>query len=184
MKFVPRKVNGTVKTIAEEVVLAQFGSRFVEECKALGCRKFVPIPVGTCKSSVIAMLPQLRSENAPPVKDPIDSCVFSSLASAFYHTNIPDLVRVATILQEKSLRFSGCPNCINSAKRIVENHVRWLQPKRIPKFFNWENDINDYMFVVGVIKDSTSACQQHAVTIFRNWRQQRALCFATHQTKS
>jgi hypothetical protein len=25
--------DGTVKTIAEEVILAQFGSRFVEECK-------------------------------------------------------------------------------------------------------------------------------------------------------
>jgi hypothetical protein len=28
--------------------------------------------------------------------------------------------------------------------------------------------MNDYMFVVGRIKDSTGACQ-HAVTIFRNW---------------
>ena len=28
--------------------------------------------------------------------------------------------------------------------------------------------MNDYMFVVGVIKDSTNSCQ-HAVTIFRNW---------------
>ena len=28
--------------------------------------------------------------------------------------------------------------------------------------------MNDYMFVVGKIKDSTN-CSQHAVTIFRNW---------------
>jgi hypothetical protein len=28
--------------------------------------------------------------------------------------------------------------------------------------------MTDYMFVVGVIKDSTNCCQ-HAVTIFRNW---------------
>jgi hypothetical protein len=28
--------------------------------------------------------------------------------------------------------------------------------------------MNDYMFVVGVIKDSTNSCQ-HAVTIFCNW---------------
>ena len=28
--------------------------------------------------------------------------------------------------------------------------------------------MNDYMFVVGVIQDSTNSCQ-HAVTIFYNW---------------
>jgi hypothetical protein len=36
------------------------------------------------------------------------------------------------------------------------------------KKFQWETDINNYMFVVGVIKDSTGSCQ-HAITIFRNW---------------
>ena len=28
--------------------------------------------------------------------------------------------------------------------------------------------MNEYMFVVGVIQDSTNSCQ-HAITIFRNW---------------
>ena len=83
--------DGSVKVIEEDVVLAQFGLRFVKECKELGGRKYVPIPIGNCKSSVIAMMPQLRCVNAPPVKfqqGPIDTCVISSLASAFYHTNI------------------------------------------------------------------------------------------------
>jgi hypothetical protein len=30
------------------------------------------------------------------------------------------------------------------------------------------DDMNDYMFVVGVIRDNTNSCQ-HAITIFRNW---------------
>ena len=163
--------DGSVKVIEEEVVLAQFGIRFVKECKELGGRKYVPIPIGNCKSSVIAMLPQLRCENAPPVKfqqGQIDSCVLSSLASAFYHTNIPDLVRVASILQKKSFAVARLSVGMNTAKCIVEDHVRWLQPKRIPKTFNWEKDITDNMFVLGGIKDSTGCCQ-HAVTIFRNW---------------
>jgi len=50
----------------------------------------------------------------------------------------------------------------------VVDHVKWLQPMKLPRNFNWEKDINDYMFVIGVIKDSTNCCQ-HAVTIFRNW---------------
>jgi hypothetical protein len=163
--------DGTVHNITEEAVIEQFGRRFVKECKALGNRKFVPIPVGNCKSSVIAMMPHLRCENAPPVQfqqGQSASCVVSSLASAFYHTSIPTLVRVARILQKQSSRVSGSSIGLKTAKCIVEEHVRWLQPKRIPRNFNWEKDITQYMFVVGVIKDSTGCCQ-HAVTIFRNW---------------
>ena len=36
------------------------------------------------------------------------------------------------------------------------------------KTFQWETDINEYMFFVGVMMDSTGSCQ-HAVTIFCNW---------------
>ena len=136
--------DGSVKVIEEEIVSAQFGLRFVKECKELGGRKFVPIPIGNCKSLVIAMMPQLRCVNAPPVKfqqGPIDSCVLSSLASAFYHTNIPDLVRVASLLQKRSFAVAGLSVGMNTAKCIVEEHVRWLQPRRIPKTFNWEKDI-------------------------------------------
>ena len=163
--------DGTVLPLQEEVVTGQFGCQFVEECKRLGTRKFVPILVGSCRSSVMTLFPKLRCEKAPPVKfmqGQIDRCVFSSLASAFDHTAIPHLVRVASILQEKSNRLSGGGKCLNMAMHIVAENVKWLQPKRLPKTFNWENDINDYMFVVGVIQDSTNSCQ-HAVTIFRNW---------------
>ena len=51
---------------------------------------------------------------------------------------------------------------------IVDDKVKWLQPKRMKKTFRWERDINEYMFVVGTMMDSTGSCQ-HAVTIFRNW---------------
>jgi hypothetical protein len=51
---------------------------------------------------------------------------------------------------------------------IVDEKVKWLQPKRMKKTFQWEKDINKYMFVVGVMMDSTSSCQ-HVVTIFSNW---------------
>ena len=163
--------DGTVLPLREEVVTGQFGFRFMEECKRLGTSKFVPIPVGSCRSSVMTCFPELRSDEAPPVKfmqGDIDRCVFSSLASAFHHTAIPDLVRVADILQRKSSRLSGSRKCLHTAMQIVAENVKWLQPRRIPKNFSWENDINNYMFVVGLIEDSTNCCQ-HAITIFRNW---------------
>jgi len=163
--------DGCVVTLPEELVTEFFGTNFVNECKTLGNKKFVRIPPGSCRSSVMTLFPQLRCENAPPVKfmqGGRNTCVFSSLASAFHHTAIPDLVMVAKLLQENLHTFSGSTECLAIGKQIVEENVKWLQPKRIPKFFNWEVDINHYMFVVGVIEDSTKCCQ-HAVTIFRDW---------------
>jgi hypothetical protein len=161
----------TVVDLPEKEVEKQFGSPFLMECKRLGNRKFVPIPVGSCQSSVLELFPYLRCEKAPCIKymqGQIDSCVLSSLASALDHTSIPDLVRVASILHQKSNIQSGGTKCLHTAKDIVVQNVKWLQPKRLPYNFKWEKDMNDYMFVVRVIHDSTN-CQQHAVTIFRKW---------------
>ena len=114
--------DGTSLTIAEDIVRGEFGSRFVAECKYLGHKKFVPIPVGSCRLSIMKMFPELRCEKAPPVKfmqGEIDTCVFSSLASAFYQTSIPDLVTVANILQTKSHRHCGGTKSLTEAKNIV-----------------------------------------------------------------
>jgi hypothetical protein len=163
--------DGTSLTIAEDMVREQFGFRFVAECQILGQKKFVKIPVGSCRLSIMKMFPELRCEKAPPVKfmqGERDTCVFSSLASAFHQTLIPDLVSVANILQTKSYRHCGGTKSLTEAKDIVTENVKWLKAKRRPKTFKWEDDINDYMFFVGVIKDNTNSCQ-HAITIFRNW---------------
>jgi hypothetical protein len=81
---------------------------------------------------------------------------------------IPDLLLTANCLQDKSNRLSGGTNCLKAAVEIVHEKVKWLQPKRMKKTFQWEKDINKYMFVVGVMIDSTGSCQ-HAGPIFCNW---------------
>jgi hypothetical protein len=126
--------DGTVMPLVEDMVTNQFGERFVEECKRLGTKKFVPIPVGSCRSSVIELFPNLRCDNAPPVKymqGSIDRCVYSSLASAFHHTHIPDLVRAADLLQAKSNRLCGGIDCLKKAKDIVHQCAPWLVPKKL-----------------------------------------------------
>ena len=62
-----RLEDGTVTSISEAFVMEQFGKRFVKECKTLGNRKFVSIPVGSCRSSAMSIFPGLRHEKAPPV---------------------------------------------------------------------------------------------------------------------
>jgi hypothetical protein len=66
----------------------------------------------------------------------IDQCVFSTLASVFHHMDIPDLVMVARILQDKSNHVSGGRDCLKDTKQNVENtNIKWLQLKRMPKTF-------------------------------------------------
>jgi hypothetical protein len=163
--------DGQVTSISESFVMEQFGHRFVKECQTLGNRKFVNILVGSCRSSAMSIYPELRHKEAPPVRfmqGDINSCVFSSLASAFHHTNIMDLMMAAKHLQDKSKGLAGGTDCLNASMQIVGEHVKWLQPKRIKKTFHWEKDLTDDMFLVGVMKDSSGSCQ-HAVTIFRKW---------------
>jgi hypothetical protein len=74
-------------------------------------------------------------------------------------------MQAANILVMMSKQFSGGVTCMRKAKEVVEEHVRWLEPKRLKKCFNWEQDMTKNMFVLAVIKDSRNA-QQHAVTLF------------------
>jgi hypothetical protein len=102
------------------------------------------------------------------MQDENDSCVFSSFASAFHQTGFSDLVLAANCLQRKSHGLTGGTNCLRTAMEIVDEKIKWLQSKRMKKTFQWETDINEYMFVVGVMMDSTGSCQQPCGTIFCN----------------
>jgi hypothetical protein len=132
--------DGTSLTIMEDIVRGEFGSRFVAECKYLGHKKFVRIPVGSCGLSIMKIFPELRCKNAPPVKfmhGEIDTCVFSSLASAFHQMSILDLVRVANILQtNKSKSHCGVPQSLTLARNIVTENVKWLQEGGVQRLSN------------------------------------------------
>ena len=67
-----------------------------------------------------------------------DTCILSSLASAFHHTGIPQLWWVAKLLHDQALKnFSGgIRGHLFIAKQIIEKEVIWLQPKRIPNNFD------------------------------------------------
>jgi hypothetical protein len=70
------------------------------------------------------LFPNLKCDNAPPVnfmQGQIDMCVNSSLASAFHHTNIPDLLRAAKYLMDNSNRLCGSTKCLETAKKLLLN---------------------------------------------------------------
>ena len=160
--------DGKVITLEECFIDNNFGERFVYECKRLGNNKFVGIPIRLARSSVMSILPSLHCERAPPIKytqDDTNSCVFKSLASAFHCTGIPLLMQAANILVMRSKVLLGGVTSMNEAKKIMEKHVRWLQPKKLWENFNWEEDMMRNMFVLAVLEDSQGS-RQHAVTLF------------------
>jgi hypothetical protein len=160
--------DNRVVTLEETFVEQNFSQRYVNECKELGSNKFVGIPIGSARKSVMAILPNLHSEGAPAIKytqDDTDSCVFMSLASAFHSTGIPSLMRAANILVMRSKVLSGGVASLKEAKNIVEEHVWWLQPKKLRDTFDWEVDLRRNMFVLAILED-TRGSRQHAVTLF------------------
>ena len=160
--------DNRVVTLEETFVEQNFSQRYVNECKELGSNKFVGIPIGSARKSVMAILPNLHSEGAPAIKytqDDTDSCVFMSLASAFHSMGIPSLMRAANILVMRSKVLSGGVASLNEAKNIVEEHVWWLQPKKLRDTFDWEVDLRRNMFVLAILED-TRGSRQHAVTLF------------------
>ena len=136
----------------------------------LGRNKFLPIPIRSCKSSIRKMFPELKCQNAPAIeyRQEGNSCVLSSLASAFHSTGIEELQAIALILHTKTKQLSDSMGTIIEAKNIVEQHARWLQPKKVPCSFDCLKDMNNYIFLLCMLKASGNS-SQHTVTIFRKW---------------
>ena len=59
--------DNRVVTLEETFIEQNFSQRFVNECKRLENNKFVGIPIGSARSSIMGILPSLHSEGAPPI---------------------------------------------------------------------------------------------------------------------
>ena len=99
----------------------QFGIRFKEECKSLERNRFMQIPIGSCKSLLMKMFPELNCENAPAMRyrQEGNSCVMSSLTSAFHSTGIEELKAIAHILHTRTKQLAGRMGEMSEAKNIV-----------------------------------------------------------------
>jgi hypothetical protein len=160
-----------VITIDQSVVKENFGYRYMEECKKLGRQKFVFVPTGDSRNSVMEFCPWMMEKGAPEIKfrqGERDTCVFDSLASALYQTNVVELKVIAHKLFAAGRKHEGGADSLFIACKIVRESVRWLQPVRMRSYFDWRRDITNNMFVLAVIEDSSQK-SSHAVTLFRNW---------------
>ena len=141
-KWKAKLETGQVAVVNEEFVSQNFGEKIIDECKWLGDKQHVPIPVGSCQSSVLSLVPNLWSAEASRVKyqqGDQDTSVFSSLASALYCTGISRLKDLANNLHQKSKRASGGINRLVWVKKIIEKQASWLEGKKVWPSFDWKS---------------------------------------------
>ena len=119
--------------LAEDYVERQCGNKFKEECKSLGRNRYLQILIGSCKSSLMKIFPELNCENAPAMwyRQEENSCVMSFLASAFHSTRIEELKVIAHILHTRTKQLAGRMGAMSEAKNIVVQKAVWLQPKKV-----------------------------------------------------
>ena len=163
--------NGDIVPVDEEVLLEKFGQVFVNEVKELGQKKFVPVPVGSSRQSVMGIIQQLIEPGAPTVRymqGEMDTCVFSSFATALYSSGDVQLKELANKIQQISSNHEGIVGSLEKVKRVVDGDVKWLQPKWLKKNFVWQEHIGCNDFFVGIIRDNTGSVQ-HTVSVHNGW---------------
>ena len=129
------------------------------------------MPVGSCQTSVLSLVPNLQHAGAPEMKyqqGDHDTCVFSLLALVLYYTGISRLKEIANDLHQRSKKLSGGVHSLHLVKKIHKERASWLGCKKLKPTFDWEKDLEVNMILMGVIEDSEGSCQ-HAVIIFCKW---------------
>jgi hypothetical protein len=163
--------DNTLIVADEKHLVEQFGEVFVSEVKNLGIKKYVPIPVGSCRHSVVDVMPSLQWTEAPPVKymqGDKDTCVFSSFASALHSSGDQELKQLAHKISQQGARHVGAITSLKQLRELVAMDASWLQPIITKKGFRWDQEIGLCDFFVGVIRDSTGSVQ-HAVSAHNCW---------------
>jgi hypothetical protein len=110
----------TFEELKQSDVKQQLREWFVHECKYLGSRKFVPVPVGSIHQSIMNLVPEMRVDGAPAVKfmkRDKHTCVFSSFASALHSTGNANLQKLAQRLHATGTQHEG-EGCVNSLRNV------------------------------------------------------------------
>ena len=176
-KWVAKLVDGSSRIVSKEEVIELFGGRFAIELQVNGKRGhsshgvYVDVPVGCVRSARLHGTPSLNVPNAPLVKfqqGVFDTCVYSSLASALFHTG---LRQAAYHIQRVARKDSGCaPTKLlhRLHERIRATEAKFLVIERMSDTFDWKTDLKDNVIFVGAIQGSDGNAQ-HAVTLFQGW---------------
>ena len=168
--------DGHEKVVTKEELVALFGSKFVAEAVARGksystTTKYIDVPVGAVREARLSSSSTLTVAGAPIVfhqQGTLDTCVFSSMASALYFAGAK---QAASFVQNAGKAHSGAnaQGLFTELIRVIDKtHVGFLEKHKLPPAFDWKNDLKSNMIFVGSLEGSDGSVH-HAVTLFRGW---------------
>jgi hypothetical protein len=127
--------------------------------------------VGAVREARLSSSPTLTVAGAPIVfhqQGTLDTCVFSSMASALYFAGAK---QAASFVQNAGKAHSGAnaQGLFTELIRVIDKtHVGFLEKHKLPPAFDWKNDLKSNMIFVGSLEGSDGSVH-HAVTLFRGW---------------
>jgi hypothetical protein len=169
--------NGDKVEVERERIVDLFGEGFAAEVELRGINghrsknPYIDVPVGACRIPRLEYFPFLVRPNAPAVRFPQgkhDTCIYSSFASALHFCGARS---AANHIKHVAVRDSGSdPRTVfgRLAVQVTTTTVRFLQQRRIPSSFNFRNDLDESMILVGSLVASDGSVN-HAVTITGGW---------------
>ena len=162
--------HGLTVNLEESYVTKTFGNDFVIALRALSSKgKYVDIPVGTAKTSMLHKFPNLQLKEAPAMKyqqGQKETCLYSSFASVLYYIGYK--VSANLIQQTGVGAREGCGvNSLKTLSKLVRHtlDIKFMNTRKTKPQFNWEIDLGKEMILVAVLQSEDGGVN-HGVTIF------------------
>lgn len=160
--------DGTVTRLTKRFVKDNFPQEFVNQVNAMGKKykdKFFHVPPGAPRTVEGHWILDLNNPRLEYMQKGMDTCLFSSLASALHYLGLEE--SAAVIAARAQQYAASSPNGIvnwEGLLQVMNKTCRWLVPRKLHgKNFQILTDISDYPTTVSL--QAVDGGTQHAVTV-------------------
>jgi len=169
-KFTGMLAHGLTVDLEESYVTKTFGKEFVLALRALTSKgRYVDIPVGSAKMSMLDKFPGLRLKAEPTMKyqqGQQETCLYSSFASVLYYIGYKDS---ANVIQQKAVGATegGGVNSLKTLSNLVRqlSEIKFMRTQKIKPGIDWKIDLGRDKVLSAVLRSENGGVN-HGVTIF------------------
>jgi hypothetical protein len=149
--------HGLTVDLEESYVTKTFGKEFVIALQALTSKgRYVDIPVGSAKMSMLEKFPGLRLKAAPTMmkyqQGQQETCLYSSFASVLYYIGYKDS---ANVIQQNAVGATegGGVNSLKTLSNLVRqlSVIKFMRTQKIKPGFDWKIDLGRDKVLVAVL---------------------------------
>jgi hypothetical protein len=169
-KFMGMLAHEITVDLEESYVTKTFGKEFVLALRALTSKgRYVDIPVGSAKMSMLDKFPGLRLKAEPTMKyqqGQQETCLYSSFASVLYYIGYKDS---ANVIQQKAVGATegGGVNSLKTLSNLVRqlSEIKFMRTQKIKPGIDWKIDLGRDKVLSAVLRSENGGVN-HGVTIF------------------